>query len=252
MYCVPLFSKALLIFLGIAGIAVFAAGAMGMSDLYVSGTWRYKMTVVVETPEGIKTGSAVREVQAKRQRSILTSIGEITKTFVIGEAVIVDLGERGVLFKLMDIDGSHGVVYEAFPFPDGAPLTPEGVQYYDSLYEKVGDQKFSLERRSDHYPGFATFTDLNDPKSVKGVHPDKLDEHFGEGVRIKEIFVQMTDEQVTDIMMRWLPWLASRKGVQGYLGGESSPPFKDPTKTYLTGTKFRRGMPWSIPEENKK
>ena len=29
---------------------------------YPSGSWRYKMTVVVQTPEGIKTGSAVREV----------------------------------------------------------------------------------------------------------------------------------------------------------------------------------------------
>jgi len=39
-----------------------AIAVVAMDDSYVSGTWRYKMTVVVETPEGIKSGSAVREV----------------------------------------------------------------------------------------------------------------------------------------------------------------------------------------------
>jgi hypothetical protein len=40
------------------GIAV--AEAAEVTPL--AGSWRYKMTVEVETPEGLKTGSAVREV----------------------------------------------------------------------------------------------------------------------------------------------------------------------------------------------
>ena len=51
---------------GLMAIALIltAGTAFAMSDLYVSGTWRYRITVEVETPEGLKSGSAVREAWA--------------------------------------------------------------------------------------------------------------------------------------------------------------------------------------------
>ena len=55
--------KKLLIILGVLIIGgVTFAYAMSELNGNKSYSWRYKMTVEIETPEGIKTGSAVREV----------------------------------------------------------------------------------------------------------------------------------------------------------------------------------------------
>ena len=51
------FSSGLVVLLAVVGV-----GYVACAEMFPSGTWRYKMTVTVETPEGIKTGSAVREV----------------------------------------------------------------------------------------------------------------------------------------------------------------------------------------------
>jgi hypothetical protein len=41
---------------------ILAMSVWALNEKPPSGTWRYKMTVEVETPEGIKSGLAVREV----------------------------------------------------------------------------------------------------------------------------------------------------------------------------------------------
>src|SRR6218665_2890440 len=74
------------------------AGACGFSNEKI----RYKMTVTVETPEGIKTGSAVREAGRYTEPSILPDQGGVFYRVIGGEAVVVDLAERGVLFALID------------------------------------------------------------------------------------------------------------------------------------------------------
>ena len=55
-------------------VLVLVAGtAFAMSDYIVPSTWRYKITVEVETPEGIKSGSAVREVRAWKNAAKLVN-----------------------------------------------------------------------------------------------------------------------------------------------------------------------------------
>jgi hypothetical protein len=56
-------------FLVLAGL--LAAIYIAWDTAYPHGTMRYKMTVTVETPEGIKTGFAVREVSMRRYPQIL-------------------------------------------------------------------------------------------------------------------------------------------------------------------------------------
>ena len=72
------------------------------------------------------------------------------------------------------------------------------------------------------YPMLVTFSDLKDPKTVKkvleiesdGRYPptytvtaDHFEELFGEGVKLKDITIEMTDEPVTYEVIKWLPWL---------------------------------------------
>jgi hypothetical protein len=121
----------------VLGIAVLlVAGIAAATEMTTTtGTFRYKMTVEVETPEGLKTGSAVREVNVVIAHPDIQGMNG-TRAFVKGEAVVVDLGKRGVLFALLkgfkySYDHDYQVVFEAFPGPPG--LTEEGLNYYTHL-----------------------------------------------------------------------------------------------------------------------
>jgi hypothetical protein len=162
---------------------------------------RYRMTVRVETPEGIRTGSAVRKVE-------LSSFFSYYK--VLGEAVVVDLGKRGVLFALMEntygsVDYAYNVALTAFPMGDRTPIGT------------------TVVLKPDSYPRFVEFKDLQDPTTVQtvidGAHKinradrccrlgaDHTEELFGKGVKIKEVDIEVTDAPVTWVIENWLPWL---------------------------------------------
>lgn len=177
-----------------------------LRNAFHSGTYRYKMTVTVETPEGEKTGSAVREVLVKQNPKILPEVLPHMK--VTGEAVVVDLGERGKLFALLrnhrGPDYAHMVVYKTI----GGNLSPDGIEY---LQQSVG--KRATLTPTD-YPMLVMFKDINDPKTVTPVltwapdeNPDRrgqylikenrFEELFGKGVKLKDITIEVTDEPVT-------------------------------------------------------
>ena len=52
------YKKTLILTVMLAALAVWGY----LSDVYVSGTWRYKITIEIDTPEGVKSGSVIREV----------------------------------------------------------------------------------------------------------------------------------------------------------------------------------------------
>ncbi len=168
---------------------------------FPSASWRYKMTVEVVTPEGIKTGTAVREVHAISSIKIGDTGGGAAG--VKGEAVAVDLGERGVLFATIGEDFGYSVMFKAFPYSKGG-LTKEGMKYYSSLT----DAKANL-LEIDALPRFVKFRALNDPLSVKLVDIHDLAKDFGEGIKIKEVTIETTTEPVTwGLVDQYLPWLS--------------------------------------------
>ena len=191
------------------GVLVVLAGAVVTWWTYEfpSATWRYKITVEVETPEGIKMGSAVREVHVQ----YAPTIGDIptTSVNVKGEAVVIDLGERGVIFSTIS---GYDILFRAFPYSKGG-LTKEGMNYYSQLEHA---QKSLL--KLDIVPQFLMFKNLEDPFSVKQLDVLNLRRDFGAGVNIKDIIIETTNAPVTwGIVDRYLPWLKRQKG--GYLGG---------------------------------
>jgi len=201
----------------------------------VSGHFRYKLVVIVQTPEGPKEGNSVREVSLKRKNSLFSSSGKSTKVNIKGEAVVVDLGNRGKLFALMDFDAAHKVVYQTFSLGDPR-REALAIKAYEELYEKVGDQRKKLDPSMLYYPILVSFKDLSAPKSVVEVlerdpddireqgkietHKDNFEEIFGEGVSLKGVYIQMTDEVVTEQISSTLPWLNQLEGK--YISERSS------------------------------
>ncbi|NCC53791.1 MAG: hypothetical protein EOM20_21655 [Spartobacteria bacterium] len=223
----------------VAGAVIALAATQGDGDKTYS--WRYKMTVEVETPEGVKTGSAVREVTIEEYTPVIVDIPETAnlRTKVRGEAVVVDLGERGTLFAIMDYNGAYRVIFDLFKGPPF--MTPEGREYYKSL---IGTEAVIPPEKYPMYAPLVTFTDMDDPKSVEAVEPGNLEEPFGEGVKLQGITVELTDQPVTWGIEEMLPWLPSRKTMKGYIGSSTEPPYEDPTKTYLDGSEFSLGKHW--------
>lgn len=209
---------------------------------YPSGSWRYKLTVTVETPEGIKTGSAVREVHAQEQPHPLPEM-KPTAYSIKGEAAVVDLGKRGQLFALLPTyiggsDGWRSIVFAAFPTNLKGR---QRINYYQSL---TGQSK---ELDPSHYPVMVHFKDPQDPKTVESlleykpcpdekgiprnsrcITDDHFAEFFGEGVRLKSVSIEMTDEPVTKgLVQKYLP---TYQPIEAYMQWFKSLEYSDPRR----------------------
>lgn len=216
-------------------LSIFAAAYAAWVIAYPSAVWRYRLTIEVETPEGLKTGSSVIEVQVKDGPSFNPD-GART-VFVRGEAVAVDLGARGVLFALLrserTTDHAQYVVYETFPWPGGpgGEITKNGRLFYQAL-----DAKADL--RIGQLPMMVRFKVIADPKTVEKVDPNSLEVSFGQGVKFSKATIQMTKDPVTFRIDSYLPWLASSKGA--VTGKTFADPNNAGPENYITSFDMRR------------
>jgi hypothetical protein len=188
-------------------IALAAAGLVACGSNY---SWNQKLTVTVETPEGIKTGSAVTRVSANVGKQWATGDQRILSLSYGGEATIVDLGRGKYIFALLSSSGFSSTEWLA-DYAFGPPETNNSddqitrlnkhyTQYMPPLGPKAVPQK--------NYPTLVTFTDLNDPKSVRLVDPADIADTFGQGYRLKSIALEITNEDLTkgriEPLLGWL------------------------------------------------
>lgn len=176
--------------------------------------YRYRLSVEVETPEGLKSGSSVIQVEQSVGRAGGNPASSQIYRRIRGEAVAVDLLGGLTLFALLrsesDIEWAETVVPRVAPKGGGTGSEPR----FDGMLKLKGKVEVPrtfppvawIKRRS-AYPMLVTFGDLADPTSVALVDPDDLAATFGEGVRLKRITVQLTDDPVTTGIEERLGWL---------------------------------------------
>ena len=193
----------------------FALALAGCSD--ATPDYRYRLTVEVETPDGLRSGSSVIEVETGVAGEYsIPSPGAVSHK-ARGEAAAVELPDGQVLFALLrsenDIDWASRVMFALTPKMGGedpfqarfdAMLRDQKRHVLPRTWPPVGH----LERRS-AYPMLVTFGDLDEPTSVALVDPDDLAASFGEGYALKRITVQMTDDPVTTGIDERLGWLGN-------------------------------------------
>ncbi|KUO51366.1 MAG: hypothetical protein APF82_11015 [Sphingomonadales bacterium BRH_c42] len=187
-------------------------------------TYRYRMTVEVDTPEGLKTGSSVIEVDTHMETNPESPSSQRINRSAMGEAAMVDLGERGILFALLrsedDVDFAARIMFLLAPkgldkngdaflgrFANMLELT-EPVEL-PATQEKINPPLAKMKGR----PMLVTFGDLVDPASVERVDPDDLAATFGKGVSLRRITVQITRDRVTTGIEKRLGWLSQLKGM---------------------------------------
>ncbi len=177
-------------------------------------TYRYRLTVEVDTPEGLRTGSSVIEVATRTVRPGSNPSGIAVSFKVRGEAAAVDLGERGVLFALLKSEGTNEWAARIMMLLSPKYAGEGFIERFDNMHDLVGvielPRTFPRDghlRERSAYPMLVTFGDLADPTSVARVDPDDLAASFGEGVSLRRITVEMTDDPVTTGIEQWLGWL---------------------------------------------
>ena len=143
---------------------------------------KYRLTVEVETPEGIRSASGVMAVHPDRGYSR----GGHTRT--AGDAVFVDLGHGKNLVALMahidgalDLDGINYVGLRAYTAAGG-----KRVSFNDmSRLTGVVPVKGSL------IPVLVTFADSGNPGSARAVAPDDAERALGAGYRLRGISAEV-------------------------------------------------------------
>jgi hypothetical protein len=174
-----------------------------------SVTFRYRMTVEVQTPQGLRSGSAVREVGVRNASMLGTAGFDVVR----GEAVAVDLPNGQTLFATL----GHG---------DGlivlAALRPQGEYGGDQAIRnakiaitnheaidlpRAALNMLSLPNSEELWPLMVHFRDIRDPASVEKVDPDDAAATLGIGYAVRRITVQVTDASVSTGIKQRLIWL---------------------------------------------
>lgn len=168
-------------------------------------SYRYRLSVEVETPEGVRTGSSVIEVKSRQGAAFPGPEAGSLVEEVRGEAVVVDLGSRGTLFALLRHgDGSDGVGRYAWAL---LPKTNGGRRETQEEIAAIKAVRGPVELEPHMYPMLVRFRDLSEPTSVELVEPGRLSATFGPGIRLRRITVEITDAPLTTGIGKRLNWL---------------------------------------------
>jgi hypothetical protein len=172
--------------------AVLAVGGCSSPQTH---SYRFKMIVEVETPEGVLSGSSIYEIKAENRQAILPDEG-VRAWSSRGEAIGVDLPGHRTLFALLKTGALHGDMASLSMATLDTAFNNDVVESAARLSNRHGTNAPVAVKPSD-YPLLVTFKDMTDPTSVERVDPDDLSRSFGKGYWLKAITVQITDAPVT-------------------------------------------------------
>lgn len=191
-----------------------------MASCEEHSSYRYRLTVVVDTPDGPRQGSTIIEVHTGTQSIPVRSLTRRAT----GEAAVVDLGHRGLLFALprgeTDLDWADSVyAYLMPPPPPGssvADVADYQVKTATSMKSPIRLPRYfntpDERRKLSGYPLLVRFRDATNYRTLERVDPDNLADAFGVGVKLRMITVQITRDDPERRVIRYLPWLADIKG----------------------------------------
>jgi hypothetical protein len=194
--------------LGGLATSVFASAVSGCQTKTV-GQFRYRLTVEVETPEGLKSGYSVIQVKAIDSDNMIKMPHDAASTVQFkGEAVVLELPGGQVLFALLkDRRGeSRASRFPRQAFIDRVPATGNRGFDYQRLAmlkgqtSKLGRPTQAIGDNPDDYstyPLFVAFKDLDNPLTVQRVDPADFAATLGPGFALKQVTVTITDEKVT-------------------------------------------------------
>lgn len=190
---------------------------------------RTRLTLTIATPEGVRTGSSVTQQTITfgpfqlKTGSSSWSIG----SKMIGEGLVVDLGQRGLLVSTLVApdwlkrgngyaDPGLGGYAGGLPFSEaeykGTPSAEaSSAEKHMAYLDELNRVKPTADIPVKDIPVLVKFSNPSDPTSVSLVDPSNLEAAFGSGVTLKAATVEITGDPVSNSIDTRLPWLKPRK-----------------------------------------
>jgi hypothetical protein len=206
--------------------ACVATTLLGGCALIMPHRYRFKLTVEVQTPDGLRRGSSVYQVSAANLPAVLPN--EAKRDWSVrGEAVAVDLPDGRTLFALMR---TRNRFHQDLALMSLASLDPK---FKNDVVESAGRVAlgFTTRQKADvqtgDYPLLVVFGDNADPGTAKEVElgsPSNLGPGYGP-IRMS---VESTSELVTSGIERRLPWLSTHHGALIHIPFKDYPPPGEP------------------------
>jgi hypothetical protein len=208
----------------LAPVAVLCFLVWGYFKIYYPTIYyRFKITLEVQTPSGIKSGSVVNEESYSFHlfdRNFMPSAGGgVTKA----EALFIDLGASKNLILTIHYDPTRqntptsmdmGAIGQGF-CETNCLGEPFAFRNELSTAPKRGPFVVDITR----LPNAVTLTDVNDYKSMRHLQPEAIDAVLGPGYAIKSAQLEITDEPLTEKIEQQLPWLAEHFKDRGSFDG---------------------------------
>ena len=149
---------------------ILIALLMAYTFFFSSWSWHQKMTIVVNTPNGEVSAHSVQRVFWTDEVAVPGFPGGRATNSLKGEATVVELGNGKYLFAL---------IKDAATLAQFVVLEPE---ILDGTMSERGAHLEQVGRKGivplNKYPMLVTFTDINNPASVKLVDPNDLNSTF--------------------------------------------------------------------------
>jgi hypothetical protein len=191
----------------VAAISLCLAGC-GRTE---SESYRYKLTIAVNTPDGVKKASSVAEVTFWAVS--IPASGIMHK--LNGEALYLDLGGgRRPLIALLTSQLHPKYGKDVRWSRDAGPAINLLTELYGPVLPDLlgGVARISGVRGirkivPNDLPDLVTFADVNNPATVIEIDRNDIQATLGAGVSWDEITLESTDEPVTTGIVRTLPWL---------------------------------------------
>lgn len=223
-------------------LAIIVVGIVAYKLAYPTTVYRFRITVNVDTPRGLKTGSSVLEVR-HRSYPAWTTLGNNTgQSTLTGEAVFVDLGSNSdgrplnVVALLAQGQRAEHVDFDLLPGMAFASHWKGEFKHFGTPREvselPVGTR---AELQGNLIPTLVSFSNPSDPNTARVVSPSDFESVFGSGTRLENVEIEIVSpgiwpltligfsgEQATQKIEAKLPWITQLKSdgfgdrIQGY------------------------------------
>ena len=197
---------------------------------YPTFHFHFKLTVEVQTPDGIKSGSVVNESVFEFQRFGREFGPSTSQGLTRGEALFIDLGKSKNIIVSIGLDEDRqynsppsfemGVLALALSNPRLWDVKAKDFPERLTEAEKNGPFQFDVRQ----LPTLLTLTDPTDYKSMKKIaDPSNLTSSLGAGFEIKKATVELTHDALSEKIESELPWLTAFIGkTTGFSGKEQN------------------------------
>lgn len=166
-----------------------------------SDTLRFRMTIAVDTPEGVRAGSSVMEATMTGGAPVYRQIDPGTY-YVRGQAPYVELGDSKVLFaglgNPLNLEQMLRILQKFLDYRDIENPLDKAVRGADwrESFPAARKRKPRGVLKLEDYPFMITFGDVRRTETVRAVAPEAFAATFGPGYALREITLEVVGNSI--------------------------------------------------------